>query len=125
MIDAHSPLEGRPILLRLHARLPGGAKGSNARGDATSRKLASHLEAKGVPTAVASDRAEAIVAAVGLTAVQSAYESTDPWRALKTAVGTKIRMVKTEEVKAFKQKPGSSVTHGNQNPSSRRGPRCA
>ena len=108
VIDAHSPVEGRPILLRLHARLPGGAKGSNARGDATSRKLTSHLEAKGVPTSAAPDRAEAIIAAVGLPAVQSAYESTDPWRALKTAVGTKIRMVKTEEVKAFKQKPAAS-----------------
>ena len=101
------PMDGRPILLRLHGRVRGGGR-SSGKHEALSKKLASHLQSKGVPLEEAASRAEAVINTVGATAVQDAYETTDPWRALKTAAGTRIRLVKPEELKLSKAKPSSS-----------------
>ncbi|OLP85590.1 hypothetical protein AK812_SmicGene33399 [Symbiodinium microadriaticum] len=104
------PLDGRPILLRLHARGRGGGKQSGKH-DALAKKLATHLQSKGVPSEEATSRAEAVINVVGTSAVQEAYDSMDPWRALKSAAGNRIRLVKPEELKAAKTRTVSAASN--------------
>ncbi|CAE7685124.1 petJ, partial [Symbiodinium sp. CCMP2456] len=65
-LDSDQPLEGRPILLRLHVRVRGGAK-ANGKHDVVAKKLAAHLQTKGVPADEAPNRAEAVISALGLS----------------------------------------------------------
>ena len=104
------PLDGRPILLRLHARARGGGK-QNGKHESLAKKLSAHLQSKGVPGDEAANRAEAVINAVGAAAVQEAYDSMDPWRALKSAAGNRIRLVKPEELKQAKAKSAPAASN--------------
>ena len=103
------PLEGRPILLRLHVRARGGAGKPAAKLDGLVRKLTQHLQTKGVPESEAQARATLVRDTLGQASIEKAYASTDPWRALKAAAGNRLRLVKPEELKATKGKPPSSL----------------
>ena len=106
-VDDSLPLAGEPILLRLHYRLRGGAKASKP--DGLVKKLASHLESKGVPASEAVARAESVLETVGHSVVAKAYDSLDPWKALKAATNGRLRLVKVEEARHYKEKASSKV----------------
>ena len=110
------PLEGRPILLRLHVRARGGAGKPAAKLDGLVRKLTQHLQTKGVPESEAQARATLVLDTLGQASIEKAYASTDPWRALKAAAGNRLRLVKPEELKATKGKPPSSLTEKGEDP---------
>ena len=110
-VDDSLPLTGEPILLRLHYRLRGGAKASKP--DGLVKKLASHLESKGVPASEAVARAESVLETVGHSVVAKAYDLLDPWKALKAATNGKMRLVKVEEARHYKERASSKVDkHG-------------
>ena len=91
-------LSDDPVLLRLRLRLRGGGK-PTTRSDGLVKKLAAHLHEKGVPGEVATERATKIIEVVGHPAVEAAYASLDPWKALKGAAGNRVRMVLPQELK--------------------------
>ena len=102
-------LTEQPIIIRLNQRLRGGAKPS-ARAEASLKKLVSHLQEKGVPADVVEDRANQVLNTIGAPALESVYQSIDPWKSLKTAAQDRVRLVLPEELKAArakgKPKPG-------------------
>ena len=87
-----------PIVLRLRLRLRGGGK---PRGDRA--KLVQHLSAKGVPSDKVEARADDVIQAIGVEALEQAYQSYDPWASLKKSVGDTMRLVLPAELRASKQ----------------------
>ena len=106
--DQHC-LSGEPILIRLHFRARGGAKP-----DAMAKKLAAHLQEKGVPEDVSAERAQHIITAIGMPAVVEAYQTLDPWKSLKVAAGTRVRMVLQHELKSHRE--AGKVKKGDERP---------
>ena len=92
-VHPQQPLPEEPFVLRLRYRLRGGVKSK----EAIFKKLQEHLQSKGV-----QERANQVLDALGLSAVQAAYESLDTWRSLKNAAGTKVRLVLPLELKTAK-----------------------
>ena len=88
-----------PIVLRLRLRLRGG--GGKSRGDRA--KLVQHLIAKGVPSDKVEARADDVIKAIGVEALEQAYHSYDPWASLKKSVGDTMRLVLPAELRASKQ----------------------
>ena len=109
------PLSGEPMVLRLHYRLRGGVK-ETQKADNMQKKLSMHLREKGVPSECAAERAAKIIATIGLQAVESAYSSIDPWKALKEATKDRMRMVTQEELKSSKTKPKSGKGDRGEDP---------
>ena len=104
------PLPQEPFILRLRNRLQGGAKSK----EALVKKLQEHLQSKGVPKHLSHDRADQVFDILGLSAVQAAYDSLDPWKALKLAAGSKVRLVLPAELKEAKTaKPASRDSAGD------------
>ena len=108
-VHPQQPLPQEPFILRLHYRLHGGAKSK----EVLIKKLQEHLQAKGVPKQLSQDRADQVFDVLGLSAVQAAYESLDPWKALKLAAGSKVRLVLPAELKEAKAKPTSKEVTGD------------
>ena len=106
--DQHC-LSGEPVLIRLHFRARGGAKP-----DAMAKKLAAHLQEKGVPEDVSAERAQHIITAIGMPAVVEAYQTLDPWKSLKVAAGTRVRMVLQHELKSHRE--AGKVRKGDERP---------
>ena len=102
VIPPQQPLPDTPFVLRLRYSLRGGTKNN-----ALLKKLQDHLQAKGVPQHLAEERAEQVFQTVGHAAIQAAYQSLDPWAALKTAAGTKVRLVLPAELKQAKGLKGA------------------
>ena len=101
-------LPGIPYILRLHFVLPGGGKASTkgqGKGEPILKKLATHLVTKGVPENMAKTRAQEVADELGLDVINQAYGALDPWSTLKAAAGQRIRLVKQDELRAFKGKP--------------------
>ena len=97
------PLSGEPMVMRLHYRVRGGAKEAQ-KSEMMHKKLSSHLREKGVPSEASEDRAAKIISTIGVQAVESAYASIDPWKALKEATKDRMRMVLQEELRASRAK---------------------
>ena len=105
-------LPGVPYLLRLHFGLPGGGKATSkgqGKAEPVLKKLAAHLVTKGVPENVAKTRAQEVVDELGVEVINQAYNALDPWSTLKSAAGQRIRLVKQEELRAFKGKPDKAI----------------
>ena len=98
VVPPQQPLPDVPFVLRLRYRLRGGTKGK----DTLLRKLQDHLQAKGVPQHLSEERAQQALQILGQPAIHAAYQSLDPWAAIKAAAGTKFRLVLPAELKQAK-----------------------
>ena len=99
VVDPAAPLPNRGFILRLRGLLRGGVKPRH-----DLQKLIAHLVQKGVAAEDAPERAKAVADLIGIDKVQSAYNALDPWKSLKEACGTRMRLVTQEEVRQLRAK---------------------